>query len=215
MPEPPRWVSVGDAESPRAARGRGEETLRRILEAGRECFRSYGYAAARIDDIVTVAGTSHGAFYLYFSNKEELLHRLAVECGANLRELATALEQLPRPLRQDDLEAWVRRFVALYQQDGPVIRVWLDNRDTDPLMQALANDSLGPLAHALGAVIDPALTGSLDERMGGLGLLALLERLSSYLRDDVPEALAVATATRLIFATTVPSDPVRSAASVT
>lgn len=206
---------MGDADGPRAARGRGEETLRRILEAGRECFRSYGYAAARIDDIVAVAGTSHGAFYLYFSNKEELLHRLAVECGANLRELAAALERLPRPLRQDDLEAWVTRFVALYQQDGPVIRVWLDNRDTDPLMQALANDSLGPLAHALGAVIDPVLTENLDERMGGLGLLALLERLSSYLRDDVPEALAVATATRLIFATTVPSDPVRSEAAAT
>lgn len=208
-------MTVGDADGPRTARGRGEETLRRILEAGRECFRSYGYAASRIDDIVTLAGVSHGSFYLYFSNKEELLHRLAVECGANLHELAAALEQLPRPLRQADLEAWVARFVALYQQDGPVIRVWLDNRDTDPLMQALANDSLGPLAQALGAVIDPALTEDLDERMGGLGLLALLERLSSYLRDDVPEALAVATATRLIFATTVPSDPVRAAGAAT
>jgi AcrR family transcriptional regulator len=152
---------------------------------------------------------------LYFRNKEDLLHRLAVECGAQLRELAAELDRLPRPLRPADLEAWVASFVGLYQQDGPVIRVWLDNRDSDPLMQALANDSLGPLAEALAAVIDPALSESLDERMGGLGLLALLERLSSYLRDDVSEALAVTTAARLIFATTLPSDPVRAAALVT
>jgi AcrR family transcriptional regulator len=212
VPEPPKWISPGAVAAVAGARGRGEETVRRILEAGRECFRSYGYAAARIDDIVAVAGTSHGAFYLYFRNKEELLHRLAVECGAQLRDIAAELEQLPRPLQPDDLEAWVARFVALYQQDGPVIRVWLDNRDTDPLMQALANDSLGPLARALAAIIDPDLANQLDERMGGLGLMAMLERLSSYLRDDVPQALAVQSAARLIFATTVssgvaPSDP--------
>ncbi|HVV74825.1 MAG TPA: TetR/AcrR family transcriptional regulator [Mycobacteriales bacterium] len=207
MPEPPKWVSPGAVATSPVARGRGEETLRRILAAGRECFRTYGYAAARIDDIVAVAGTSHGAFYLYFRNKEELLHRMAVDCAAQLRDLAAALEALPRPLLQADLEAWLAGFVAVYQQDGPVIRVWLDNRDTDPLMQSLANDALGPLAQALSQVIDPDLAGRLDERMGGLGLLSMVERLSSYLRDDVPEHLATTTAARLIFATSMHSDP--------
>lgn len=206
MPEAPRWISAGPTAA-REARGRGEETVRRILAAGRECFRTYGYAAARIDDIVTVAGTSHGAFYLYFRNKEDLLHRLAVECGGQLRELTVALEALPRPVREADLEAWVAQFIALYQQDGPVIRVWLDNRDADPLMQAIANDSLGPLAVALGEIIDPDLAGRLDARMAGLGLLSMLERLSSYLRDDIGEQLTASTAARLIFATSMHPDP--------
>jgi AcrR family transcriptional regulator len=210
MPEPPAWLSGSDAVPPRAGRGRGEDTERRILEAGRECFRRYGYAAARIDDIVTIAGTSHGAFYLYFRNKEDLLHRLAVECGARLRELTTELTELPRPLEAGSLEAWVAGFIALYHRDGPVIRVWLDNRDADPLMQAMANDSLGPLAHALAQVIDPALADRLDGRMAGLSMLSMLERLSSYLRDDVPEDIATATAARLILATTMPSDPTAS-----
>jgi AcrR family transcriptional regulator len=203
VPEPPKWVAAGAATPARVTRGRGEETVRRILEAGRECFRRYGYAAARIDDIVAVAGTSHGAFYLYFRNKDDLLRRLAVDCGAQLRELAVELDSLPRPVRQADLETWVARFVALYQQDGPVIRIWLDNRDADPLMQALANDSLGPLARALNSVIDPSLATNVDDGIAGLGLLSMLERLSSYLRDDVPEPEAIATAARLIFATTL------------
>jgi len=207
VPEPPKWVSAGADTAPRTVRGRAEETLARILAAGRECFRTYGYAGARIDDIVTVAGTSHGAFYLYFRNKEDLLHRLAVECGAQLRDLAGALEVMPRPIGEDELEAWVARFVALYQQDGPVIRVWLDNRDADPLMQALANDSLGPLAQALSRVVDPSVGAQLEGGMAGLGLMSMLERLSSYLRDDVPEQLATATAARLIFATSMHSDP--------
>jgi AcrR family transcriptional regulator len=176
--------------------------LRRILAAGRECFRRYGYAAARIDDIVAVAGTSHGAFYLYFRNKEDLLHRLAVECAERLRALTSALEALPRPIEAAALESWVADFVAVYHDDGPVIRVWLDHRDPDPLMQALASEALGPLAQALAAVIDPALASRVDERVAGLGMLAMLERLSSYLSDDVPVDVAVATAARLIFATT-------------
>jgi AcrR family transcriptional regulator len=205
VPEPPKWVAAGAATPSRATRGRGEETVRRILEAGRECFRRYGYAAARIDDIVAVAGTSHGAFYLYFRNKDDLLRRLAVDCGAQLRALAADLDALPRPVCQADLEEWVARFVALYHQDGPVIRIWLDNREADPLMQALANDSLGPLARALHAVIDPTLGEEVDAGIAGLGLLSMLERLSSYLRDDVPEQEAIATAARLIFATTLPA----------
>ena len=203
MVEAPAWLPSGDREAPRVGRVRAEDTLRRILAAGRECFRRYGYAAARIDDIVAIAGTSHGAFYLYFRNKEDLLHRLAVACGAKLQELARELETMPRPIDQAVLEGWVGRFVAVYQEDGPVIRVWLDNRDPDPLMQSLASDSLGPLASALASVIDPTLAANVDQRIAGLGMLSMLERLSSYLRDDVPEDLATATAARLIFATTM------------
>ncbi|HEX3900054.1 MAG TPA: TetR/AcrR family transcriptional regulator [Mycobacteriales bacterium] len=202
MAQPPAWLPAGDRDAPRAGRGRAEDTLRRILAAGRECFRRYGYAAARIDDIVAVAGTSHGAFYLYFRNKEDLLHRLAVECAERIRGLTAALEALPRPIESAALESWVADFVGVYHDDGPVIRVWLDNRDPDPLMQAVASDALGPLAKALAAVIDPALASRVDERVAGLGMLAMLERLSSYLSDDVPVDVAVATAARLIFATT-------------
>ena len=131
----------------------------RILEAGRACFRIYGYSGARVDDIVEIAGISHGAFYLYFRNKEELLHRMAVDCAERLRELTAELAGLARPLTRDALNQWVANFVAVYHEDGPVIRVWLDNRDPDPLMQSLANDSLGPLAAALAGLGRPRCRG--------------------------------------------------------
>lgn len=208
MPDGPAWIPRpdGTAGGPAAKppRARAEDTEQRIVEAGRTCFRIYGYSGARVDDIVEVAGISHGAFYLYFRNKEDLLHRMAVECAERLRSLTKELAALPRPVDPDELQGWVARFVATYHSDGPVIRVWLDNRDPDPLMQALANDSLGPLVEALAGLIDPALASAVDDRLAGLGLLSLLERLSSYLRD-VPQDLAAATAAQLMFATTVPS----------
>jgi AcrR family transcriptional regulator len=196
MPDRPAWIPRPGATE--------NSTEQRIVEAGRTCFRIYGYSGTRVDDIVDVAGVSHGAFYLYFRNKEDLLHHMAVECADRLRSLTTELLALSRPVEPGQLEAWVSRFVAAYHLDGPVIRVWLDNRDPDPLMQALANDSLGPLADALSGLVDPELARAVDHRLTGLGLLSLLERLSSYLRD-VPQDLAAATAAQLMFATTVPS----------
>jgi len=43
---------------------------------------------------VKLAKTSHGTFYLYFSNKEELFRALAAEVAEEMQALAEALEPL-------------------------------------------------------------------------------------------------------------------------
>jgi AcrR family transcriptional regulator len=206
VPEIPAWLPdlppADEATLGGARRLRGEETVRRILDAARTTFRQLSYDGARVDDIVAEAGISHGAFYLYFRNKEDLLHRLAVDCADRIRDLAVGLDQLPRPIQQAQLEEWVRRFVAVYHDDGPVIRVWMDNRDADPLMQAAASGALGPLARALGATVAESTNAAVSAEFSGLSLLSLLERLCSYLAALDQDAVAV-TATRLMFGTTI------------
>ncbi|MDQ1383890.1 MAG: hypothetical protein QOG65_1269, partial [Actinomycetota bacterium] len=55
---------------PRELRARGRDTKRRLLDAGESVLATKGYHSTRVDDVVKVARTSHGTFYLYFSNKE-------------------------------------------------------------------------------------------------------------------------------------------------
>ncbi len=50
----------------------GRQTMRRLLDAGMAEFDQNGLQAVRVDDIVRRARTSHGTFYLYFKNKEDL-----------------------------------------------------------------------------------------------------------------------------------------------
>jgi AcrR family transcriptional regulator len=212
MPETPAWLPdpqvADDTTIADARRRRGEEMVRRILAAGRATFRTYSYEGARVDDIVKAAGISHGAFYLYFRNKEDLLHRMAVECAAALRQLTADLEAMARPIGREDFRAWIDRFVSTYHDDGQVIRVWLDNRDTDPLMQALANDSLGPLTAALSEIVEPRTAHAADRQLAGLAMLSLLERLSWYFAS-IDRSVVTETTTRLLFATTI--DPVLTA----
>src|SRR5579862_4199122 len=60
----------------RELRAQGRETVRRLLEAGMVEFEDRGFHGVRVDDVVRRAGISHGTFYLYFSNKEDLFKAL-------------------------------------------------------------------------------------------------------------------------------------------
>src|SRR5260370_36760194 len=79
----------------RKLRSQGKETLRKLLDAGMTVFEKRGYHAARVDDIVKVAKTSHGTFYLYFANKEDLFWALLSDGADEM----TALSGSFRPIR--------------------------------------------------------------------------------------------------------------------
>src|SRR5262245_44453372 len=82
---------VGEPAQGRELRARGRRTLRRLLDAGVKVFADRGYHAARVDDIVKLAKTSHGTFYLYFSNKEDLFRALVGEVAEEMERLAETL----------------------------------------------------------------------------------------------------------------------------
>ncbi len=58
---------------PAAKTRRGAQTRRRLVEAAATVFSEYGYSAARIADMVRMAGISHGNFYRHFPGKDEIL----------------------------------------------------------------------------------------------------------------------------------------------
>src|SRR5580692_5933806 len=73
----PRRASLGGGPAQdRELRAQGRQTLQNLLEAGLAEFDERGFQAVRVDDIVRRAQISHGTFYLYFSNKEDLFKAL-------------------------------------------------------------------------------------------------------------------------------------------
>jgi AcrR family transcriptional regulator len=201
------WAPAGEARNGggRGAvvdqRQRGGEMVARLLDAGRQALWERGYDATRVDDVVALAGVSHGTFYLYFDNKSELLHRLALDCAADLRALIHDLDGYASPMPRSDLRYWVIGLLAAHRRNGPVLRVWLERRDPDPLMRALADDVLGELAAALERRVDQRVAGALDDGFVGLALLAMLERLAAYRRlagDGLDERALVRTEVRML-----------------
>src|SRR5689334_7924746 len=74
----PRRPSLGGGRpaQDRELRAQGRQTVHNLLEAGLAEFDEKGFQAVRVDDIVRRAQISHGTFYLYFSNKEDLFKAL-------------------------------------------------------------------------------------------------------------------------------------------
>lgn len=154
--------------------------MRRLLDGGTRVFADRGFHAARVDDIVRAARTSHGTFYLYFTNKEDLLRALAAECGHEISALAGTLG----PVAADadgylELRAFLGRFFATYRRYGPVIRAWMEGHVEDREVGALGVRSFTDIANALDRRIREG--GTPSDAASISALMALLERFAYFL----------------------------------
>src|SRR5689334_14202305 len=112
-------AAAPDVTATREMRAQGRKTMRRLLDAGMRVFADRGFHAARVDDIVRAARTSHGTFYLYFTNKEDLLRALATECAHDLSGLAGTLGSVgPDADGYAELRGFLGRFFATYRRYG-------------------------------------------------------------------------------------------------
>ena len=102
----------------------GRQTIRRLLEAGLAEFDERGYQAVRVDDVVKRAKTSHGTFYLYFANKDDLFKALLRDA---LHDMEIIAGDFPVVTNNDAglaaLRKWVRSFSETYAAHATVIRI--------------------------------------------------------------------------------------------
>ncbi len=122
----PRRPSLGGGAP---AQGRelgrqGQRTVRRLLEAGLAEFDENGFQAVRVDDVVRRANISHGTFYLYFSNKDDLFKTLLKDA---LDDMQVITDDFPVVTRNESgrnaLRKWTGRFCDIYGSHAAVLRV--------------------------------------------------------------------------------------------
>jgi AcrR family transcriptional regulator len=182
----------------RELRKQGRETLRRLCEAAIVVFDERGYNAARVDDIVREAKTSHGTFYLYFSNKEDLFQTLVSGVTEEMRQLA---EELPSVRANksgyEELRTWVGRFYDLYAHYHPVIRAWTELNASNGEMARMGAFVLRRFIDQL--VLRVRETDPLaDPRTAALAMVSMVERSTFYAivglvrvdRDELVDHLA-------------------------
>jgi AcrR family transcriptional regulator len=162
-------------------------------------FEKRGYHAARVDDIVKVAKTSHGTFYLYFANKEDLFRALLADVSDEMTLLSEQLPSIaPTRTGYDDLRAWLGQFFDLYARYYPVIRAWTESEVGDSDLGELGVNVLGGFANALTdriAEVDPPVVTTPE--LAAVAMVAMIERFSYYVlsrsldvdRDELLETL--------------------------
>ncbi|MEP6624599.1 MAG: helix-turn-helix domain-containing protein [Acidimicrobiia bacterium] len=167
----------GSPARERALRAQGRKTMQRLSDAGLRVFARRGFHEARVDDIVRSARTSHGTFYLYFANKEDLLRQLAAECAAALETLASTMPEIDAgPAGEAALGSFLRTFFDTYAHYGVVIRAWMENQVSDRKVDQLGVDAFTHIAQAFAVQLQAA--GAPHDDAAVATLMAMLERTS-------------------------------------
>ncbi|HEY0716854.1 MAG TPA: TetR/AcrR family transcriptional regulator [Streptosporangiaceae bacterium] len=174
----------------RELRAQGRATVKRLLDAGMIEFEERGFHGVRVDDVVRRAGISHGTFYLYFSNKEDLFKALLQDA---LRDMEVVAGDFPVVTRDEAgiavLRRWVRTFFDVYAAHATVIRI-LSQADLVP--EEVYGDGLQMLfsiseAMTTGMTASSRNAGQLPEHaeLTAVACLMMLERVNYLLSAEV------------------------------
>ena len=221
-PPPARRVSGGSSVRPqrpslgggapaqdRELRAQGRQTVQKLLEAGLAEFDENGFQAVRVDDIVRRAKTSHGTFYLYFSNKEDLFKTLLSDA---LIDMAALVDEFPVVTRNDSgraaLRRWVSAFCDVYAAHASVIRIL---SQAEVVGEEVFGDGLQVMFRLSEAITQGMTAAARNDgseataghaELTGVALLMMLERINYLLTVEVrlPREEMVDRLTAIIFA---------------
>jgi AcrR family transcriptional regulator len=196
-------VTGGMPAQQRALRAQGRRTMRKLLDAGMKTFAERGFYAARVDDVVRAARTSHGTFYLYFTNKEDLLRALAVDCAAAMNALADDIGPIgPDAAGYVELRRALGSYLVTYTRYGPVIRAWMEGQVADREIDRMGIKAFTAVASALAARMAEGFpTPGVNPDVGAGALMAMLERFTyaaSSRRLGLEPDAALDTLTRVV-----------------
>lgn len=191
----PGWPEFPDVPRNGASRARGRRTRQSLLDAGTIVLPQRGYKEARVDDIVAVAGVSHGTFYRYFSNKDELFHELAQLAARTMVDL---IDGFPTEDRLDTVRPWLDEWFAAYRANGGVISAWQEIQYEDPVLVTFSLDVALVAFDRLTRIIHRRGFG--DATVDAIALLAVIERIpyNVLVLGHIEEAEALDASTLLV-----------------
>jgi AcrR family transcriptional regulator len=158
---------------------KGQRTMRRLLDAATMAFGSLGYDAARVDDIVAIAETSHGTFYRYFKDKEDVLRTLVSESLTRPEFFPTFGTREP-PLEWEVLRDWVGQISAIWHRASPLFPAATQLAGSDRQLRSEVRRALKGLSRNLGRlIVRSGGAQDIDPDVAGMAMWAMVDRFHS------------------------------------
>jgi AcrR family transcriptional regulator len=147
---------------------RSERTKRNIIAAAAELFAERGFDVVTMREIARKAGCSHTAIYLYFADKEALLHHISMPPLLELKEQFSRIlrqDKSPKDQLSDICLTWIRFCLTnrnMYEVFFSANAVRVDEAEPRLELNRVRNEMFGMLMQALQGCLPP---GTDDERL--------------------------------------------------
>ncbi|GAB4048280.1 TetR/AcrR family transcriptional regulator [Catellatospora paridis] len=116
---------------PRVSEAHLAARRQQILDAARACFARNGFHATSMQDVISEAGLSVGAFYRYFKSKEELVTAIAEQVIGGVSNLLDEVRAMdPPPPIEDVMRRLLRTVDPQFGPDGVfpmALQVWAES----------------------------------------------------------------------------------------
>ena len=109
---------------------RSEETKADILHAAGKLFTKKGYDSVSIREIAKDAGCSHTTIYLYFKDKEALLHQLSMPSLQKLFTRIQAISLMDTLTAEDKLKGISREYIQFCLENRNMYEVFFNTKST-------------------------------------------------------------------------------------
>src|ERR1035438_5255372 len=167
----------------RELRAQGRQTVQRLLEAGLAEFYERGFQAVRVDDVVRRAKTSHGTFYLYFKNKDDLFKALLRDALHDMEAITDAFPLVSRDeASRAALRQWVNSFCETYAAHAAGVGMQVLYKLAKAMARGMtaSTDTQSPDGQA--GLAEQAEQAELT----AFALLMMLERVNYLLSEEIP-----------------------------
>ncbi len=172
---------------------RSEETKRAILTAAGQLFAERGFHSVTMREIAKAAGCSHTTIYIYFKDKEALLHQLSMEPLHSLREQMETVLQNKELTAEDRLKTITRVFTHFCLQNRNMYTIFfmarasrVDEEQPELEIQKLRNQLFGLLRQAVQGCLHPTLADDLLLAHTRIYFFTLHGIVGTYTNSDEP-----------------------------
>jgi AcrR family transcriptional regulator len=109
---------------------RSEETKKQIVESAGRLFSQKGYDSVTIRAIAKDAGCSHTTLYLYFKDKEELLHQLSMPSLQELHQQLQSLASVSTQSSDEKLKQISLEYIQFCLQNQNMYNIFFNAKST-------------------------------------------------------------------------------------
>jgi AcrR family transcriptional regulator len=160
--------------------------VRNLLEAALAEFDERGFQAVRVDDIVRRAQISHGTFYLYFSNKDDLFKALLKDAVDDMAVVSDAFPVITRnEAGRAALRRWVHEFSEIYIAHAAVFRTLAQAEVVDEELYGDGLMQLFRLAEAMAQGMTVATGAAEHAELTAVACLMMMERVNYLISVEV------------------------------